>query len=145
MRILGIDYGDRKIGLAVSDRLGITAQAIGSYSPAGPDKDKEYFESLVSEYGIQEVVVGLPLRMDGSFGRRAQKTKAFASWLEKTLGLRVILWDERLSTKQARRILSQERMSPQKKRKIEDQVSAVIILSAYLESTRRESDADPDR
>ncbi|UCE43088.1 MAG: Holliday junction resolvase RuvX [Candidatus Aminicenantes bacterium] len=136
MRILGIDYGDRKIGLAISDQLGITAQPLISYRRKTEKEDAAYFKRVVSEYEIKEVIVGLPLRMDGSSGTRAEKTQEFARWLEQILGLPVNFWDERLTTKQASKILSQQKISPKAKKNIEDQVSAVIILSTYLESKR---------
>lgn len=142
MRVLGIDYGDRKIGLAISDRLGFTAQPLEVYRRKTEKEDKKYFKSLVSEYGITEIIVGLPLRMDGSFGTRAEKTREFAQWLERTIGLSVQFWDERLTTKQANKILSQQKISPKAKKDIEDQVSAVIILSTYLESKREKPNAD---
>ena len=141
MRILGIDYGDRKIGLAVSDQLGITAQPLISYRRKTKKEDADYFNRLVSEYEIYEVVVGLPLRMDGSSGTQAEKTREFARWLEQILNLPVRFWDERLTTKQANKILSQQKIAPKAKKDIEDQISAVIILSTYLESKRAESNA----
>jgi putative Holliday junction resolvase len=142
LRILGIDYGDRKIGLALSDRLGFTAQPLQIYRLKNKSEDKKFFKNLVSEHGITEVVVGLPLRMDGSTGTRGLKTQEFARWLEKILKLPVFLWDERLTTKQAQRILATQRMSPRAKKELEDQISAVIILSAYLENRKIKANAD---
>ena len=136
MRVLGIDLGDRRIGLAVSDKLLFTAQALGFYQPENKEKDKKYFIDLVSRYEVSKIVLGLPLRMNGTSGTRAQKTQEFAQWLEKTVNLPVVLWDERLTTKQTLRILSEQKISPKKKKAIKDQISAVIILSCYLESQR---------
>jgi len=141
LRLLGIDYGDRKIGLAISDQLGITAQPLISYRRKTKKQDADYFKHVVSEYEIKEVIVGLPLRMDGSSGTRAEKTREFARWLEQTLNLPVHFWDERLTTKQANKILSQQKVAPKAKKDIEDQISAMIILSTYLESKRAKSDA----
>ena len=141
MRLLGIDFGDRKIGLAMSDLLGITAQPLASYRRKTEKEDADYFKHLVSEYEIKEIIVGLPLRMDGSSGTRAEKTREFACWLEQILNLPVHFWDERLTTKQANKILSQQKIAPKAKKDIEDQISAVIILSTYLESKRAESNA----
>jgi putative Holliday junction resolvase len=138
---LGIDFGDRKIGLAVSDRLQITAQPLTNYRRKTQQEDGDYFKRLVMEYEITEVIVGLPLRMDGSSGTRAEKTRDFARWLENVLDLPVRLWDERLTTKQANQILSQQKMSQKAKKDAEDQVSAMIILSTYLESKGAKSDA----
>ena len=141
MRILGIDFGDRKIGLAISDMLGITAQPLLSYRRRNKKEDARFFKRVAAEYDIQEVIVGLPLRMDGSSGTRAEKTRDFAGWLERVLNLPVHLWDERLTTKQADKILREQKLRPKAKKAIEDQISAVIILSTYLESRRTGSNA----
>ena len=137
MRVLGIDLGDRNIGLAVSDTLLITAQALDRYRVKSKDEDKKYFKELVEKYEIVKIVVGLPLRMDGSIGTQAEKAKIFAHWLEKTLRLPVVFWDERLTTKQALKILSQQKIKIKRKKILKDQVSAALILSSYLESKRR--------
>ena len=140
MRVLGIDYGDRKIGLAVSDKLRLTAQALESYYLKNKKEDEEYFKNLISKFEISEVVVGLPLRMDGSLGTRANKTQEFAYWLENILSLPVAFWDERLTTQQANKILLHHKRKAKFKKNLEDQISAVIILSAYLEWKRVKSD-----
>lgn len=137
MRVLGIDFGDRNIGLAMSDKLLITAQGFGRYRLKSKEEDKKYFKELVLKYKISEIVIGLPLRMNGSPGTRVERTKEFAHWLEKTLQLPIIFWDERLTTKQALRILSPQKIKNKRKKKIlKDQISASIILSSYLESKR---------
>lgn len=118
----------------MSDQLQITAQPLTNYRRKTEKEDRDYFKRLVLEYEITEVIVGLPLRMDGSSGTRAEKTRDFARWLERVLGLPVRFWDERLTTKQANRILSQQKISQKAKKEAEDQLSAMIILSAYLES-----------
>lgn len=141
MRILGIDYGDRKIGLAVSDLLGITAQPLISYRRKTENEDADFFKRMAAEYDIGEVIVGLPLRMDGSSGTRAEKTRQFAGWLEQVLNLPVHFWDERLTTKQANKILREQKLAPKAKRAIEDQISAVIILSTFLENRRTKTHA----
>lgn len=142
MRVLGIDFGDKNIGLALSDRLLIIAQALGSYRSKSKEEDGKYFKELVSKYEIGKIVIGLPLRMDGSQGTRVEKTKKFARWLESTLSLPVILWDERLTTQQAAKILQAQKVKNKKKKNVEDQISAAIILSSYLERKRTEPD-DP--
>jgi putative Holliday junction resolvase len=136
MRILGIDFGDRNIGLAVSDALLLTAQAIVRYRIQNKEEDKKYFLELVSKYEISEIVIGLPLRMDGSPGTRVEKTKKFARWLERTLNLPIVFWDERLTTQQALKILSQQKIHFRKKKSLKDQISASLILSSYLDSKR---------
>lgn len=136
MRILGIDYGDRRIGLAVSDPLQITAQALGRYQVLSEEEDRKYFTQLVADYKIEEIVLGLPLRMDGTSGPRVDKTRAFATWLEEFLDVPIMFWDERLTTKQAMSVLNKQKIKGKDKKDLKDQVSAVIILSSYLESKR---------
>lgn len=136
MRILGIDYGDRSIGLAVSDPLLIAAHAIGRYQIKNRKADAEYFKALVKQHDVSEIVIGLPLQMDGSEGYRVRQTREFAEWLKRILGLPVVFWDERLTTKEALRVLHQHKMGGRKKKTLTDQVAATIILSNYLESKR---------
>jgi putative Holliday junction resolvase len=136
MRILGIDYGDKNIGLAVSDLLGITAQGLGLYRQKSSAQDLAYFRGLVEEYGIERIVVGLPLRMDGTQGSRAEKTREFAERLGTALGLPVVFWDERLTTKEALGVLREQKASRDKRKVMKDQIAAVLILSSYLESER---------
>jgi len=136
MRILGIDYGDKNIGLAVSDLLGITAQGLGVYRQKGSAEDLAYFQGLVEEYGIDRIVVGLPLRMDGTQGSRAEITKEFADRLGTALGIPIVFWDERLTTKEALRILREQKAAPKRKKALKDQISATLILASYLESER---------
>lgn len=137
MRVLGIDFGDRSIGLAVSDKLHVTAQALESYRVKSKEEDKKYFKDLVKKYEIGKIVIGFPLRMDGSSGTRVEKTKKFALWLEKTIHLPIIFWDERLTTQQALKILSQQKIKIRRKKILKDQISAALILSSYLESKRK--------
>jgi len=139
MRILGIDHGDRRIGLAVSDMLQITAQALGVYQVTTEEADRKYFTQLVADYQIEKIVLGLPLRMDGTSGSRVEITKTFAKWLEGFLDTPIIFWDERLTTKQAMGILIQQNVKGKAKKKFKDQISAVIILSSYMESLRGNS------
>lgn len=136
MRVLGIDFGDKNIGLAVSDKLRLTAQGIGRYQVKNKKEDKKFFKELVSNYDIDEIVIGLPLRMDGTKGTRVEKTNEFARWLENILKLPVTFWDERLTTKQALKILHQQKVKRKTKKILKDQISAVIILSSYLEHKR---------
>ena len=140
MRILGIDYGDKNIGLAISDKLLFTAQPLGLYKTINKTEDKKYFLQLASRYKVSKIVIGLPLRLDGSAGTRVEKTKKFAAWLKKTLQLPIVMWDERLTTRQANFILNQQKIKDKKKKNLKDQVSANIILSSYLEHIRHQSD-----
>jgi len=141
MRVLGIDYGDRHIGLALSDPLLITAQPLGSYELSGRDAaDRQYFRDLVAKHDVGEIVLGNPLRMDGTPGTRTEKTLVFAAWLEKAVGKPVVLLDERLTTRQALRTLDDEKLRGRKKKDWEDRIAAVIILSTYLERKRSAGD-----
>lgn len=139
MRILGIDYGDRSIGLAISDKLFIAAHAIGRYQVKNRKADALYFKDLVKQHQVSKIVIGLPLQMDGSEGTRVEKTREFARWLEKILGLPIVFWDERLTTRQALQVLHEQNIDGRKKKKLKDQVAATIILSNYLESERENS------
>lgn len=139
MKLLGIDYGDKRIGLAVSDALEITAHVLGFYQVTNEEADKEYFTQLVANHRIEKIVLGLPLRMDGTSGTRVEKTKAFASWLETFLDTPIVFWDERLTTVQATQILNQQNVKSRAQKNFKDQISAVIILSNYMESLRADS------
>jgi len=137
MRILGIDYGDRHIGLALSDPLLITAQPLGTYELTGRENvDRQHFRDLVAKHDVGEIVVGDPLRMDGSSGTRAAKTRVFAAWLGEAVGKPIVFMDERLTTRQALNVLQDEKLRGKKKKEWEDQIAAVIILSTYLEQKR---------
>jgi putative Holliday junction resolvase len=138
MRILGIDYGDVHVGLALSDPLKITAQPLGQYRLRGEAEDRAFFGDVVSRHGVGEIVIGLPLRLDGSSGRRAEKTRSFAAWLEKATGLPVVLWDERLTTRQATGIMREQKVRTKDKKTVEHQISATLILQACLDSRRPE-------
>jgi putative Holliday junction resolvase len=137
MRVLGIDFGDRNIGLAVSDKLSLTAQALGNYRLKGMDEEnRNFFKELVKNYEISEIVIGFPLRMDGTSGTRAFRTKEFAHWLEQTVNLPIIFWDERLTTQEALHVLRDQKVKSKSQKGLKDRISATIILSCYLESKR---------
>jgi len=137
MRVLGIDYGDRHIGLALSDPLLITAQPLETYELTGRENvDRQHFRDLVAKHDVGEIVVGDPLRMDGSSGTRAAKTRVFAAWLGEAVGKPIVFMDERLTTRQALNVLQDEKLRGKKKKEWEDQIAAVIILSTYLEQKR---------
>ncbi len=141
MRVLGIDYGDRHIGLALSDALLVTAQPLMTYTLTGREKDdRKFFQDLVARHDVHEIVIGNPLRMDGTPGTRVEKTRIFAAWLEKSVGRPIVFVDERLTTQEAQQVLREENLRGRKKKVREDQIAAVIILTTYLESRRRERD-----
>jgi putative Holliday junction resolvase len=137
MRILGVDYGDRHIGLALSDILGLTAQPLATIQLEGAEAARRaVVRDLVQRHDIGRIVVGLPLRMDGSEGSRAEKTRTFAAWLGKAAGVPVEFWDERLTTCQALRSVQEQNIRIKAKRDVVNQIAAVIILQGYLESRR---------
>ncbi len=141
MRILGIDFGDRNIGLALSDPLGLTAQPLQTYRQAGQEEDARFFRQLAEKHEIAEIVIGIPVRLDGTPGRRVEKTRAFARWLEETLRLPIVFFDERLTTRQAIHIMQDQKVRQRQRRAVENQISASLILEGYLESRRKDSHA----
>ena len=133
MRIMGLDLGDKKIGVAVSDPLGITALGLEPFLSRGlASRDAEALSEMARKYGVNLIVVGLPRNMDGSYGPRAQKTREFAELLKKVSGLEVVLWDERLTTVTAEKLLISAGTSRAKRKKINDKLAAVLILQSYL-------------
>ena len=141
MRVLGIDFGDRNIGLALSDVLRMTAQPYGTYLFKNrPEEDALFFKDLVARQGVGEIVIGLPLRMDGSPGTRVDKTRVFARWLGAAVGLPVEFWDERLTTHQAHNVMQEQKIRTKDRRSIVNQISAAIILQGYLDSRRPDAD-----
>ena len=143
MKILGLDLGSKTIGVAISDDLFLTAQVLTSISRTTLEKDLAVIVSLVDEYGVVEIVVGLPINMDGSTGESARKAESFIEKLRETISIKIIPWDERLSTVAAERILLEGDLSRKKRRKVIDRLSAAIILQGYLDSRPREGGALP--
>jgi len=135
-RILGLDVGTRRIGLAVSDELGWAAHGLPTLERIGPRKDIARLRGIASEYNVRKLVVGLPRNMDGSLGPQANLVLEFISVLEDKLKLDVIPWDERLTTEAAERVLLEADVSRAKRRKKVDQIAAVLILQGYLDSLR---------
>jgi len=135
VRVLGVDYGDRHVGLALSDVLQMIAQPLGTYHLQARDEDnRRYFRDLVRDQAVGRIILGLPLRMDGTSGSRVEKTREFAAWLEKTTAVPVEFWDERLTTHQALRSVQEQKIKVKNKRAAVNQIAAVIILQGYLES-----------
>ena len=135
-RIMGLDVGKKRIGVAVSDRLVWTAQGVGVIDRTRPDWMKRLAE-LIEENEVGAIVVGLPRNMDGSIGPRGKACQELARRLEEQFSLPVILWDERLSTVAAERTLLSADMSRKKRRKVIDQIAASWILQGYLDAQRR--------
>jgi putative Holliday junction resolvase len=140
LRVLGVDFGDRNIGLALSDSLRLTAQPLAIYLFKDREEvDKKFFRDLVRKHEVGEIVCGIPLRMDGSTGTRAEKTQAFARWLEQAVGVPVRLWDERLTTRQALQVMHEQKVKLSAKKSVVNQISATIILQTYLDSQRTDA------
>ena len=141
MRMMGLDVGDKTIGVAVSDALGLTAQAVDVIRRTGPDKDFARLETLVNDYEVEHIVVGLPKNMNGTIGPRAEKCRLFAESLKQRLHLPVTLWDERLTTVAAEKMLISADVRRKSRKKVIDKMAASLILQTYLDSRRRDSHA----
>jgi putative Holliday junction resolvase len=137
MKILGLDMGSKTIGVAMSDDLLLTAQVLTSIKRTHLEKDLAEVVALVKEYLVQEIVVGLPINMDGSKGGSALTVETFIENLRQALPIKIIPWDERLSTVAAERILLEGDLSRQKRRKVIDRLAAAFILQGYLDSRPR--------
>jgi putative holliday junction resolvase len=133
-RILGLDVGTKTIGLAVSDPLGITAQGLETIRKKNKRTDFEQLEKLIQKYQIAEVVVGYPLRMSGSEGIQAEKMQRFAEELRQRFQLPVHLWDERLTSAQANRVLRETEMSIKRRSEVVDRMAAVLILQSWIDA-----------
>ena len=133
-RIMGIDIGEKRIGIAVSDLLGLTAQGVETYTRRG-EGDAAYIADKAKQLGAQTVVAGLPLNMNGTEGPSAAKAREFMEDV-RAFGLNVVFQDERLSTVSAQRTLLEADVSREKRRKVVDKLAAVYILGAYLETHR---------
>lgn len=134
MRILGLDLGDVRIGVAVSDPMGWTAQAV-EVIRRGKEADDEIrrLKELVKEYEVELILIGLPKNMNGTVGQRGQMAIDYSRILKEELGLPVEMWDERLSTVSAGRILLEADMSRAKRKKVIDKMAAAVILQGYLD------------
>jgi putative holliday junction resolvase len=139
-RVLALDLGDRRVGLALSDPLGLTAQGLPTLDRKGDAADIEALRLLCGEHEVERVVLGLPRNMDGSEGPRAQKSRAFGKRLRDALGLPVFLWDERLTSAEAERVLIAADVSRAKRKGVVDRLAAQLILQGYLEAGRPEVD-----
>jgi putative Holliday junction resolvase len=151
MRRLGIDHGERRVGIALSDEEGRIAHPRDTLARKDPRALLEAVASIAREEGVGEIVVGLPLHLDGSEGASARRARRFAELLEEAAGRPVVLWDERLTTAQADRALSEAGVRGRARRKVVDRVAAALMLQSYLDSKREgdepwraESGADVD-
>jgi putative Holliday junction resolvase len=138
MRILSIDYGSKRVGVAVCDELGLTAQGLATIVRKNNKQVLEALARLISDYGVEKIVIGYPLRLDGAHGIQCEKVDTFAKKIEKTVSLPVIKWDETLTTKEAEEILFQTNVRRKKRKGIVDQLAATLILKDYLSFLERE-------
>lgn len=135
-RILALDLGKRRIGLAVSDELGITAQGLETLHRTRVRDDLLKLTQLIRENNVSLILMGNPVNMSGQEGRQSEWARDFAARLEAASGVAVKLWDERLTTVEAMRVLHQSGMSQEKKAQAVDRLSAVILLESYLDSVK---------
>ena len=137
MRILGLDYGSKTVGVAVSDPLGLTAQSVETIWRKQENKLRQplaRIEELAAEYQAEKIVLGLPKNMNNTIGERAEKTLEFREMLERRTGLPVVMWDERLTTVEAERTLMEASVRRENRKQYLDQLAAVFILQGYLDS-----------
>jgi putative Holliday junction resolvase len=137
LRILGLDYGEKRIGIAISDELGLTAQGLPTIIRKTKKHDLEIFANLIKNYKVEKIVIGYPVRIDGSEGIQCEKVNRFTSLLYREFSLDVIKWPEIFSTKDAEEILINAGVSWKKRKKEVDKLAACIILQSYLDSSRQ--------
>lgn len=140
MRVLGLDFGQKNIGVAVSDPFGWTAQGVEIITrkeEANLKSSIARIGKLIEEYGIEKIVMGYPKNMNNTIGERCEKTEAFKTRLEKAFKIEIILWDERLSTVAADKNLLEANLSRKKRKQVIDKIAAVFILQGYLDSTSK--------
>jgi putative Holliday junction resolvase len=138
-RILGLDLGAKRIGLAVSDPLGITAQGLEVWSRRDPQADLDHLLKVARDYDVQHIVVGLPRHMNGRPGAAVPEIMEFARALGEAANVEIIFWDERLTTAAAERLLVQADVSRRRRRQVVDQLAAVLILQSYLDHRQQTS------
>lgn len=140
MRILGLDYGTKTVGVALSDELGITAQPIMTIERKSENKLRQTLakiEEIIEEYGVSFVVLGYPKNMNNTEGPRAAATVAFKEHIERRTGLEVVLQDERLSTVESERILMASGVRRENRKEYIDKMAAAVILQSFLDAMKR--------
>lgn len=133
MRILGLDVGSKTIGVAISDPLGWTAQGITTIKRTKKEQDIEEIRKICKEYSVESIVVGLPKNMNGTIGDSGEKVIEFSEKIKEVLGLKVEMWDERLTTVAAHKAMLEADLSRAKRKKIVDKIAAIYILQGYLD------------
>ena len=142
MRILGLDFGSKTVGVAVSDELLLTAQGVETIERKDENKLRKTcarIEELISLYGVEEIVLGLPKNMNNTEGERVEKTRAFGAMLERRTGLPVHYWDERLTTVAAEQVLMEQGVRRENRKQVIDRVAACLILQGYLDHLKMDS------
>lgn len=137
MRIMGLDYGSKTVGVAMSDPLGITAQAVETIWRKEENKLRKTcarIEELIREYQVERIVLGLPKHMNNDVGERAERALEFGEMLKRRTGLEVVMWDERLTTVEAERTLIENKVRRENRKQYIDKIAAVFILQGYLDS-----------
>jgi len=132
-KVLGLDVGDSKIGIAISDRLGYIAYGVAILKRKNVQRDILYIQKLIRDYHVDELVVGLPIKMDGRRSRQTEKTLIFTKLLRKHLDVPVYTWDERLTTVEAIKTLKSGNIRRKDRARLIDKVAATIILQSYLD------------
>nr|WP_294573125.1 Holliday junction resolvase RuvX [uncultured Romboutsia sp.] len=135
-RIMGLDIGDKTIGVAVSDLMGLTAQGVKTVKRVGKKKDIEALKEIIKERQVNKIVSGLPKNMNGTLGPQGEKVIKFCELLEEETGIKIEYWDERLSTVAAEKTLIQGNVRRENRKCVIDMVAAVIILQGYLDRQR---------
>ena len=143
MKLMGLDYGTKTVGVAVSDGLMLTAQPVETITRKSSNKLRKTLariEALVQEHGIEKIVLGYPKNMNNTLGVRVEETLEFKEMLERRMGLPVVLWDERLTTMESERILMAGGGRRENRKDVIDQLAASIILQSYMDSERKEEE-----
>ena len=137
MRKMGIDLGDVRIGIALSDTMQIIASAFETYKRVSDEVDLNHINDIISDKEVDTVVIGYPVNMDGTIGDRAKKAEEFAKKLEDFCKIKVVLQDERLSTVSAQKLLISSDVRRKKRKEVVDKIASAIILQTYLDTNRR--------
>jgi putative Holliday junction resolvase len=137
MRMMGLDYGDKTIGVAVSDPLGFTAQGLEVIRRSKPELDMARLRELIRDYEVTEIVLGMPKNMNNTIGPRGEICIAYAEELRQMFGLPVSLWDERLTTVSATRTLLEADVSRKKRKLVVDKMAAALILQGYMQANKK--------
>jgi putative holliday junction resolvase len=137
MRTLGLDVGDKKIGISLSDSGRSIAQALKVYRRTTLEKDLKELKQVAEEHGVEEIVIGLPKDLSGAIGKKATEVMAFAEAVQKYTSIQIVLWDERFTTNEANRIFEMAQVSHKKRKPFIDMMASQIILQGYLDAQKQ--------